>query len=140
MKPVGKRRNKPQPAKGNGQQAAPVPTPEQAAPVPAPEQAADKPNGQTKQYSLSQQELAAYAMVALRADLAKEKATNARHLQEQAAALRQQWATEVYRRLSIPETARASIDPDAGTITVQAVPEPQPPVPPEPPQQENQAP
>jgi hypothetical protein len=124
MSPVGQKRRKHKQPKSNGKVAQVIPVP-----APAPEQVADKPNGETRKYSLNQQELAAYSMVSLRMDLAKEKAANARHLQEAAATLQQQWATGVYRRLSIPETARSTIDTEAGTITVQAVPEPQPPPP-----------
>lgn len=113
----------------------------------------DKPNGkqqaaapppEQKQYSLTREELAAYSMVALRLELAKEKMINAKQLQETAQSMRQQWVNQVFGKRAIPAGTQANIDVDAGTIvtqpSVQETTPVQPPPAPEPAPQESPAP
>lgn len=111
-----------------------------------PAQPPAKPNGQSadpvqepKKYSLTREEMAAYSMVQLRADLGKEKMTNARSILETAVAMRSQWAGQVFKRLALPPNARGTVDPDTGTITIQPEPQ-QAQQPPPPPAPEAQAP
>jgi len=106
----------------------------------------EKPNGkpakasetqEPKRYDLTREERAAYSMIKLRSDLAKEKMDNAKQLAETAQMLQQQWAGDVFRRRAINPRSRANIDADTGVITVfadaQGAPPPPEPPPPEPP-------
>lgn len=79
-----------------------------------------------KRYSLTREELAAYSMVSLRLDLAKEKMANAKQLQESTDLMRQQWIQQVFGRRAIPLTAKANIDVDTGSVTVLGAPAAEP--------------